>query len=193
MSASTVIRYGITLAGVVWAFALSCASLAGPVIFSAAGSTAADIQGTVDAFRNTLGALNPNVATSFTSGRREINWDGVPDAFAAPNSLPGDFFNVTAPAGVVLSTPGAGFQVSAAPGNPTNTPVRFGNLDPSYPQSLYDILGFAALHEPGQPGHVRGLLCAGDDDAFLCERFRRSVLERAAEGLHANSLLRYRQ
>ena len=51
----------------------------------AAGTSAAAIQSAVDAYRADLGALNPNVAGSFGSGRREINWDGVPDAFAAPN------------------------------------------------------------------------------------------------------------
>ena len=48
----------------------------------AAGTSAAAIQSAVDAYRADLGALNPNVAGSFGSGRREINWD-VPDAFAA--------------------------------------------------------------------------------------------------------------
>jgi hypothetical protein len=139
------------MAGVVWAFAVPSASFAGPVIFSSAGSTPADIQGTVDAFRNTLGMLNPNVAMSFSSGRRELNWDGVPDVFAAPNSLPGNFFNVTAPAGVVLSTPGTGLQVSAAPGNPTNTPVRFGNLDPSYPNRFTTFSGSQLFTSLGSP------------------------------------------
>jgi type II secretory pathway pseudopilin PulG len=51
----------------------------------AAGTSAAAIQSAVDAYRADLGTLNPNVAGSFGSGRREINWDGVPDAFSAPN------------------------------------------------------------------------------------------------------------
>ena len=86
---------------------------ADPITFSAAGVNVAAVTPTVDAFRTALGTLNPNVAGSFGSGRREINWDGVPDSFAAPNSLPANFFNVNSPRGVVLSTPGTGFQVSA--------------------------------------------------------------------------------
>lgn len=101
-----------------------------PLLFSSAGANAAAIQSTVDAFRTDLGSLNSNVAGSFGSGRREINWDGVPDAFSAPNNLPGTFFNVNSPRGVVLSTPGTGFQVSA---NNGVAPVEFGNIDPSYP------------------------------------------------------------
>src|SRR5262249_32676670 len=43
-------------------------------------------------------------------------------------------FNANSPRGVVFFTPGTGFQVSADDNNPTNTPVRFGNLHPVFPQ-----------------------------------------------------------
>src|SRR4051794_31811810 len=101
------------------------------VTFSASGPNPAAIQSTVDAFRANLGTLNPNVAGSFGSGRREINWDGVPDAASSPNSFPANFFNVNSPRGVVYSTPGTGFQVSANAAS--GTPVEFGNLNPAYP------------------------------------------------------------
>ena len=74
-------------------------------IFSASGPDPASVQPTVDAFRAGLGTLNPNVAGSLGIGRREINWDGVPDGLSAPNNLPADFFNVNSPRGVVFSTP----------------------------------------------------------------------------------------
>jgi hypothetical protein len=106
---------------------------AAPVVFESSGAEPADIQSAVDAFRTFLGALNPNVAGSFPSGRREINWDGVPDAFSAPNNLPPNFFNANSPRGAVFFTPGTGFQVSADDSNPTNTPVLFGNLHPAFP------------------------------------------------------------
>jgi PEP-CTERM motif len=112
---------------------LSTPAAADTIIFSASGPNEAAIQGTVDAFRTTLGDLNPNVAGSFGSGRREINWDGVPDAFSAPNNLPANFFNVNSPRGAVFATPGTGFQVSADAVNPTATPIQFGNIDPTYP------------------------------------------------------------
>lgn len=93
------------------------------------GANAAAIQSTVDAFRSSLGTLNANVAGSFGSGRREINWDGVPNALAAPNALPGDFFNTNSPRGVILSTPGSGFEVSA---NAGIGPVRFDDINGQY-------------------------------------------------------------
>src|SRR5262249_25147485 len=108
-------------------------AIAGPVTFSGSGANPAGIQATVDAFRTALGTLNPNVAGSFGSGRREINWDGVPDAFSAPNLMPANFFNVNSPRGVVFATGGTGFQVSANAVNPTSTPIEFGNLNANYP------------------------------------------------------------
>lgn len=119
------------------------------ITYTTTGPDAASITAYINAFRNDIGPLNANVAGSFGAGRREINWDGVPDAFAAPNNLPANFFNVNSPRGVVFGTPGTGFQVSANAVNPTSTPVRFGNLDPNYStqfttfstQKLFTALG----------------------------------------------------
>ena len=126
-------------------FATTPASAAA-ITFSSAGANPAAIQTTVDAYRTALGTLNPNVAGSFGSGRREINWDGVPDALAAPNSLPANFFNVNSPRGVVFSTSGTGFEVSA---NAGIAPIEFDNLNATYssifqtfsPQRLFTPLG----------------------------------------------------
>ena len=109
-----------------------------PILFQAAGPSVSSIQSSVDAFRTQLGALNPNVVGSFASGRREINWDGVPDMFSAPNNLPANFFNVNSPRGAIFSTTGSGFQVSAKAVNPTNTPIKFGNINPTYP-NLFSV------------------------------------------------------
>ena len=100
-------------------------------VFSATSVDVAGLLPTVDAFRSALGNINPNVVGSFGTGRREINWDGVPDAFSAPNALPGNFFNVNSPRGVVSSTPGTGFQVSASAAS--GTPIQFGNIDATFP------------------------------------------------------------
>jgi len=106
---------------------------AAPQVFEASGATPADIQTQVDAFRASLGNNN-GIGGTFASGRREINWDGVPDQFAAPNLMPPNFFNSNSPRGAVFFTLGTGFQVSANSSNPTNTPVRFGNIHPVYPE-----------------------------------------------------------
>jgi hypothetical protein len=125
---------------------LPSVNFATPVLFSASGADPSAIQGAVNSFRTALGTLNPNVSGSFGSGRREINWDGVPDALAAPNNLPANFFNVNSPRGAVFSTGGTGFQVS---GNAAVAPIEFDNINPTYssifqtfsPQRLFTALG----------------------------------------------------
>jgi Thrombospondin type 3 repeat len=117
------------------ALLLACEATAqaAPTVRSAAGSNAAAIQGAVDAFRGDLGTLNPADGTSPGTGRREINWDGVPDMFASPAGLPTSFFNANSPRGVVFSTPGIGFLVSrkAAQTNP-----EFADIDATYPSTF---------------------------------------------------------
>ncbi len=125
---------------------LPLAAAAAPVVFSVGGSDAASIQATVDSFRGALGALNPNVPGSFGTGRREVNWDGVPAAASSPNPFPANFFNTTSPRGSVYGTPGSGFQVSASPGV---APVEFDNINPTYstlfatfsPVKLFTVIG----------------------------------------------------
>jgi hypothetical protein len=143
---------------------------AAPTVVSAAG----DITAAVEQYRALLGGPN-NGGTPGTQpgGRREINWDGVPDEFSAPNFLPADFFNApTDPRarGAVFSTPGTGVQVSADSDNPTNTAVRFGNINPTYstifqtfsPERLFSPIGSnivdLTFFVPGAqtPAQVRG-------------------------------------
>ena len=110
---------------------------AAQVVRSGTASDAAGLTATVNQFRADLGgALNPNNPGSVGSGRREINWDGVPDALSAPNAFPGDFFNAPIAGrarGAVFTTPGTGFQVSA---NAGVGPVEFGNLNAAYPDQF---------------------------------------------------------
>jgi hypothetical protein len=120
------------------------APLAAPLVRSATGPNPASLLPTVDTYRADLGVLNPNVAGCFTTGRREINWDGVPDANSAPANLAANFFNVNSPRGVIFSTPGSGFQVSARAGNPTSTPILFGNINPTYP-SIFQVFSSPRL------------------------------------------------
>jgi hypothetical protein len=99
------------------------------VVRQAAGPAAADLQAAVEAFRADLGGDNNGVGGAFPGGRREINWDGVPDARSSPNDLPADFFNTTSPRGAVFVSPAGRFQVSA---NEGVAAVRFGDINPAY-------------------------------------------------------------
>ena len=109
------------------ALLLAPAAWAGFVTFESAGANPAAITSTRDDFRTAVGGGTVAGANgSFGGLRREINWDGVPDARSDPNPLPADFFNVNSPRGVVFSTPGTGFLVSANTGNTSSTPTLFG-------------------------------------------------------------------
>ena len=108
-----------------------------------------------------LGGVNNGIGNSFSTGRREINWDGVHNNFASPNNLPVDFFNVNSPRGIVLNTIFAGtenFRVSASTGNPTNTPLRFGELDPSYPAQFQTSSAERLFGVVGQAGGDNALV-----------------------------------
>lgn len=136
--------------------------LAAPSSFAsliAVTGSAADVAGITvvrDTFRTNLGGGTTAGANGlFNDGtlqRREINWDGVPGAKSAPNSLNPDFFNVNSPRGVVFTTPGIGFQVSGAAGDVgagQPAPPNFGNIDASYSstfspfsaQRLFTVIG----------------------------------------------------
>lgn len=110
------------------------AAFAAAQVRSASGANAAAIQTAVDQFRADLGGANNGVGGSFQTGRREINWDGVPDTSAAPNNLPADFFNANSARGVVFQSPCSNgqFRVSADSSNPSSAPVRFADIDASY-------------------------------------------------------------
>lgn len=132
---SFIIQIAVLLALLLFAFITD--SMANPTVTKSSGANAAAIQPSVDQFRAALGQLNPNNGQTFSSGRREINWDGVPDNFASPNFFPHDFFNKNSPRGATFTTPtgndaASSFFVSADSDNPTATSVRFGDLDPSY-------------------------------------------------------------
>jgi plastocyanin len=104
-----------------------------PQVITAAG----DISAAVEQYRALLGPNNGGGPGGDPNGHREINWDGVPEEFSAPNGYPADFFNqAEAPRarGILLTTPGTDLQVSAASDNSTGTPVRFGNINPTYPE-----------------------------------------------------------
>jgi hypothetical protein len=101
-----------------------------PIPISGTSFDIAGIVGARDAFRAAIGGGTVAGANgSFGGVRREINWDGVPDMFSAPNLMPGDFFNVNSPRGAVFSTPGTGLEVSA---NAGVAPIDFGNINGTY-------------------------------------------------------------
>ena len=108
---------------------------AAPVVTEATGANAAAIQAAVDAYRNSLGVNNGGDPAQ-PAGRREINWDGVPDDRSAPSFMPEGQFRGR---GALFTTPGIGVQVSGDDDDDAGSPdadpdqVEFANLNPGYP------------------------------------------------------------
>lgn len=73
------------------------------------------IADTLNKFRAALGgSLNAPNAPPADSGRREINWDGVPAALTNVDNFPATFFNVNSKRGAVFATPGIGLRVDSS-------------------------------------------------------------------------------
>jgi hypothetical protein len=118
----------ILIAAIVAATACSGDKIAAPppppgpqaTIFTASGNIAAK----VDDFRNALGPSNGGTAGEQTTGRREVNWDGVgANAFDNRNDFPANFFNTNVKAGAVFTTGGTGFR---------NDSTVFAEVNPTY-------------------------------------------------------------
>lgn len=123
-----------------------------PFSFTKIEGAAGDVAGltpAVTAFRGLLGEPDNGSNPPAAAGRREINWDGTPDAQSAPHLLPPDFFNTDVPRGAVFVSKNNEFQVSADADNPTSTGVRFSNINGQYddifatfsPQKLFTPIG----------------------------------------------------
>ena len=87
------------------------------LVFQAAGPTAESIQGTVDAYRDALGAPNGNAEGPLPGGRREINWDGLDGTdVTTPPVTPFDTFLDTR--GARFTTRGRGLSQAPPAGGP---------------------------------------------------------------------------
>lgn len=153
---------------------------AAPVVRQGSGANPAALQALVDTFRADLGGNNNGVGGSFPDGRREVNWDGVPNASAAPNFMAPDFFNTISPRGVVFHTlledAGSAFNdfiVSAT--TASGTPVRFGNINPAYASTFITFsaerlftprAGHAMLVKFYQPGTATPAVVTGFGAVF---------------------------
>jgi hypothetical protein len=103
-------------------------------------SATGDITGKVGEYRALLGdPKNGGTTAPQPAGRREISWDGVPANFNnGDNLFPGDFFNVNAKLGAILTTSGTGFR---------NDSSLFAGVDPSYT----DQFGFFSANKIFSP------------------------------------------
>jgi hypothetical protein len=115
-----------------------------PVVFQAAGTDAASIQSSVDAFRAALG--NPNNGNNpgpLQTGRREINWDG-----GNPNVL--DTTAPVTPFDTFLNTRGSRFTT---PGRGLSQAPRVGGLQGGL-AVLFSNITYAKIFLPFSPSRL---------------------------------------
>jgi hypothetical protein len=101
-----------------------------PKIESTVVASSGDITTALTQFRSLLGDQLNTTPGPHTTGRREINWDGVPVSFTNSNNFPFDFFNNIDPAvsagrkrGLVYNNTGTSFRVDS---------TDFSEIDASY-------------------------------------------------------------
>jgi hypothetical protein len=99
--------YGATAPGSGYPAALE-ADQAGAHVIRASG----DLTAALAEFRSRLGDPLNRAAGEQSTGRREINWDGVSGALVNVDTFPADFFNRVVPRGEIYATDGTGFRVS---------------------------------------------------------------------------------
>lgn len=99
-----------------------------PILAKASGDSTAIIA-TINQFRSVLGD-SLNTTPGKTSGRREVNWDGVPANFTNNNTFPLEFFNNTDPAGPNGRKRGLVYLNAGAPLRLDSS--NFAELDASY-------------------------------------------------------------
>ena len=171
-----------------------------PVVFQAAGPTAASIQSMVDAFRLAIGGSNNgNTAGPIPDGRREINWDG--GGSTATSIVPTPFDGFLLNRGGRFTTRGEGFiqapvdglaatfnNASYATAFAAFSPVRlFSPLDSNVTTASFFVPGGGevAATTNGLRGGLLRRRSAGreigprrDDLAVVLRRARRSALPR---------------
>ncbi len=160
-----------------------------PTLVTGAG----DISAAIAKYQALLGADNGGVPQTFPSGRREINWDGVPDEFSEPNSYPPDFFNAPQEPrarGVVLSTPGDHLGVSADSDNPSRCRGPLRRHQPDVHRHVHDVQPGEALLAGGQQRRQHQVLPARHDHARADPRLRGRVHRRRQQGSRGVHLLR---
>lgn len=100
-----------------------------------------DLTAKLAEFRAQLGdPSNGSAKGQQPSGRREINWDGVPATVTNTSTFPLDFFNVNLTRGLILSTLGSGLRVSDNDFSDLN-PLYDGDFDDFSPAKTFMAAG----------------------------------------------------
>lgn len=129
---------------------VSISTIAAPVVRKAADTNSFALFNSITQFSQDLGGANNGVGGSYITGRRNVNWDDVPDNIAS-GAFPGNYYNTTSPRGMVLSTActNDGFKVSGDGEN--GTTLTFSEYNAAYAAS-FKILSFPRVFSANNTG-----------------------------------------
>ena len=121
------------------------------VVIQSSGAIEAD----VTRFRALLGdPNNGGTPGPLDSGRREINWDGVPAAVTNVPNFPPEFFNVNSKRGLVYNLVSSGLEVSDA---------QFTDINPTYAAEFNPFSGAKMFSPIGSNASDIQFLVPGTD------------------------------
>lgn len=114
--------------------------------------TGTGVGSAINFFRQDLGGANNGTGNSYTSGRREINWDDLPENLCqSPSTDIRKFYNANVPRGMVLADDQS-YRCSRTPNfGGQNEVARFGNINPNYVQYFNVQSQFRLFAPTGKP------------------------------------------
>lgn len=133
-------------------------------VFKAAGDKSA-INTKLDEFRAVLGGP-VNTAPGNTTGRREINWDGVPADFTNNVNFPPDFFNLKDPQGANGRKRGLEYINNGAMLRLDSS--NFSEIDPSYADEFIPFSNKKSIISAGSViSELRFKVAGTNTDAYV--------------------------
>jgi hypothetical protein len=120
---------------------IAASTFAAPIVRQSAGSSPAAMSAGVDLFRLDLGGADNGAGGSYTTGRREIDWEDAPE-YEQNNSNSYIPINFYANRGVILNSPcSIGTNSIIASKSSPAAQMRFGNIQPTHASSFKAFSG----------------------------------------------------
>jgi hypothetical protein len=140
-------------------------------ILRATTTLSGDVASKIPAFATAVGAVNNagEPGRHDATGRRQINWDGVPAQFTDNDAFPANFFNANSPRGLeYVAAAGTGLRVSDN---------NFADVNPTYATELLPLSNPRLFAPVGTNQTELRFRIPGTDTAAVVQRFGAVVVD----------------